>query len=74
MAGRAAADSTFVRQGGAPTLTVFFSAFQSTFNGQPVLLRDAGISKIRWLAPLTLPQKFLGLSDQRFPNATVSNS
>ncbi len=46
----------------------------SMFYGEPALLRDAGISKIKYLAPPTLSQKCLGLSDQRLPSATVSNS
>jgi hypothetical protein len=36
------------------------------FYGEPAQLCDAGINKIKVLAPLILPQKFLHLFNQRF--------
>jgi hypothetical protein len=38
----------------------------STFYGEPAQLCDAGISKIKVLAPLILPQKFPHFFNQRF--------
>jgi hypothetical protein len=39
---------------------------KSAFYGEPAQLCDAGINKIKVLAPLSLPQKFLHLFNQRF--------
>jgi hypothetical protein len=44
---------------------------KSTFHGEPAQLCDAGISKTKGLVPLTLPQKFLGLFNQRFLNRRI---
>jgi hypothetical protein len=38
---------------------------KSTSYGEPAPLCDAGTRKIKGLAPLTLPQTFLGLFNQR---------
>jgi hypothetical protein len=40
---------------------------KSAFYGAPAPLHDAGINKINALEPLSLPQKFLHLFNQRFP-------
>ena len=40
---------------------------KSAFYGEPAQPCDAGINKIKGLAPLNLPQKFLHLFNQRFP-------
>ena len=45
---------------------------KSTFDGEPAYLCDAGISKIRGLSPLTLPQKFLSLFNRCFVLALMS--
>jgi hypothetical protein len=39
---------------------------KSAFYGEPAQLCDAGINKIKVLAPLILPQTFLHLFNQRF--------
>jgi hypothetical protein len=39
---------------------------KSAFYGEPAQLCDAGINKIKVLAPLSLPQTFLHLFNQRF--------
>jgi hypothetical protein len=39
---------------------------KSGFYGEPAQLCDAGINKIKVLAPLILPQKLLHLFNQRF--------
>jgi hypothetical protein len=38
---------------------------KATFCVEPASQRDAGASKINGMGPLTLPQKFLGLFNQR---------
>ncbi len=40
---------------------------KSTFYGEPAQLCDAGMNKIKVLAPLILPQKFPHLFNQHFP-------
>jgi hypothetical protein len=40
---------------------------KSKSDGEPAQLCDAGISKIRGLVQLSLPQKLLGLLNQRSP-------
>jgi len=53
-------------------LIQFFSLretlIKSTFYGEPAQLCDAGINKIKVLAPLILPQKFPHLFNQHFIN------
>jgi hypothetical protein len=39
------------------------------FYGEPAQLCDAGVNQIKVLAPLILPQKFLGLFNQRLPGS-----
>ena len=47
---------------------------KSTFYGEPAQLCDAGISKIKVLAPLILLQKFPHLFNQRFPGGVTVRS
>jgi hypothetical protein len=44
---------------------------KSAFYGEPAQQCDAGIHKIKVLAPLILPQKFLHLFNQRFLKSLV---
>jgi hypothetical protein len=44
---------------------------KSAFCGEPARVCDAGISQIKVLAPLILPQKFLHLFNQRFHRSAV---
>jgi hypothetical protein len=47
---------------------------KSTFCGEPAQLYAAGIGKIKRLVSLSLPQKFLGLFNQRFHSRFSTNS